>query len=423
MRYAFGQGACARIASAVSGPADSEPRPAAEDVPTQADVERVSREFTKVFHDLRGQTFSTTTWLGVSLVKTPNDMVVMQQIINETKPDLIIETGVYLGGSALMFATLMDLLGIDGKVMAVDVDLAAVRPRVKEHPKIELFEGSSTDPEIVAKISAAAEKANRVMVDLDADHRAHHVLEELRIYSPLVTPGCYLIVEDGFLGGRPVRPDAIPGPSEALDAWFGENPPFEPDRWHERYLLTQNPRGYLRRTGEGVGDPKPPRPDSFVTGSLELSAVNGGGSFPTPAPDEALEKLGEAAGEADLEVEALRKSLTSMAKSEQKGEVSADLDRRRHEMTVEGLLKEIDVQRELLQERNRLLARERAHLNRITGSKPYRAYSGLRKVPGLSHFFHWRDRQRLQEAKTAARRRSENRDTQEQRFSEHHRGQ
>ena len=62
------------------------------------------------------------------------------------------------------------------------------------------------------------------MVDLDADHRAHHVLEELQVYSPLVSPGCYLVVEDGFLGGRPVRPDAVPGPSEALEAWLAEDP-------------------------------------------------------------------------------------------------------------------------------------------------------------------------------------------------------
>lgn len=409
----------------MSGPVSAsgdEPRPAPEDVPTQADVERVSREFTKVFHDLKAQTFSTTSWLGVSLVKSPNDIVVMQQIVTETRPDLIIETGAYLGGSALLFASLMDLLEIDGKVIAVDIDLAAVRPPARDHPKVELVEGSSVDPEVLSRIRAEAAERKRVMVDLDADHRAHHVLEELRAYSPLVTPGCYLIVEDGFLGGRPVRPEAVPGPSEALDAWFGEDPPFESDRWHERYLLTQNPRGYLRRIGDG-----PPgaleRPTGFVTGRLELSGVNGSGSFPTPAPENALEELSAAAGEADLEVEALRKSINNMASSRRRDEVEADLSERRHEMTVEGLLREIDMQRELLQERSRLLARERNRLRRITGSLPYRAYSKLRRVPGLSHYFGWRDRQRLQEAKARSRHRAENREKQEQRFSEHHRGQ
>ncbi len=190
-------------------------------------VERVSREFTQVFHGLQKQTFSTTTWLGVPLVKTPNDMIVMQQILTETRPELIVETGVYLGGSALMFATLLDALGIDGKVIAVDIDLAAVRDKAKAHPRIELLEGSSVDPEIVSKIRAEAE-GKRTMVDLDSDHRAHHVLEELRTFARSSSPGCYLIVEDGFLGGRPVRPEAVPGPSEALEAWFGEEPPFVP---------------------------------------------------------------------------------------------------------------------------------------------------------------------------------------------------
>jgi cephalosporin hydroxylase len=389
--------------------------------PALEDVERVSREFTRIFHGLGKQTFSTTTWLGVPLIKTPTDIVVFQQIITETKPDLIIETGVYLGGSALLFATLMDALGIDGKVIAVDIDLAGVRPRAREHPRIELIEGSSVDPEIVTRIRAEAAKSERVMVDLDADHRAHHVLEELRTYSDLVTPGCYLVVEDGFLGGRPVRPEAVPGPSEALDAWFAESPEFEVDRWHERYLLTQNPRGYLRRVGPDAPEPRPPRPDHFVTGTLELSLEGNG--LPTPDPETAIEDLRAIAGEADREVDELRRSMANMARAERQAAVGADLDRRRNDLTVEGLLKEIDVQRELLQERSRLLARERAQLKRIRGSLPYRAYRGLRKVPLLSGAFRWRDRQRLAAAQKRSRQRSLNREKQDERFTEHHRGQ
>ncbi|HKJ36331.1 MAG TPA: CmcI family methyltransferase [Solirubrobacterales bacterium] len=405
----------------MSGDAETEPRSDETELPAQSEVERVSREFTKVFHDLRKQTFSTTTWLGVQLVKTPNDILVMQQIINETKPDLIVETGVYLGGSALLFATLMDQLDIDGKVIAVDIDLDAVRDPVREHPKIELIEGSSVDPEVVARIRAEARGHDRVMVDLDADHRAHHVLEELRAYSPLVTPGCYLIVEDSFLGGRPVRPEAVPGPSEALDAWFGEDPPFVPDRWHERYLLTQNPRGYLRRVGDDAPEPRPPRPPSFMIGALELSGSEE--SFPTPSPDEAIERLTEAAGRPDLEVEELRRSINNMAKRDRQTHIEADLDRRRQELTVDSLLREMEAQRELLAERNRLLARERARLRRIEGSGPYRAYRGLRRIPGFSHYFHWRDRSRKSDAQARARTRAENREKQTERFSEHHRGQ
>ncbi|MGI8726538.1 MAG: hypothetical protein ACR2K6_02500, partial [Solirubrobacterales bacterium] len=197
-------------------------------------------------------------------------------------------------------------------------------------------------------------------------------------------------------------------------------PPFEPDRWHERYLLTQNPRGYLRRTGEGAGEPRPERPASFLIGSLELSGVNG---FEIPPPETALQDLTAAAGEPDLEVEALRKSLTNVVRGQREDDVDAELAKRHQEMTVEGLLREIDVQRELLQERNRLLMRERNRLRRITGSLPYRIYRKLRAAPLLSRWFHWRDRHRLQDAKTRSIKRSETRDHSEQRFSEHHRGQ
>ena len=388
-------------------------------IPPLEEIERVSREFTRIFHDLRKQTFSTTSWLGVPLIKTPNDVVVFQQLIVESRPDLIVETGVYLGGSALLFATVMDALGIDGKVIAIDVDLAGVRPKVREHPRIELIEGSSVDPEVVSRVRAAA-KGRRVMVDLDSDHRAHHVLEELRTYSPLVSPGCYLVVEDGFLGGRPVRPDAVPGPSEALDAWLGEEPPFVPDRWHERYLLTQNPRGYLRRVGDDAPEPRPPRPDFFITASLELS---GGEDFPVSSTEDALAELEAAAADPDGEVDELRRSLNNYARKDRQLASREDLERRRHHLTVEGLLKELDIQREVLLERNRLLAREQAKLNRIHSSLPYRAYAGLRGLPLLSRFFHWRDRRRSLQARGRNKRRSMNREKQEERFMEHHRGQ
>src|SRR3954465_5480702 len=270
---------------------------------SKADVESVSRALTRVYHDLKEQTFATTTWLRVPLVKTVADIVVLQEIIAETRPEVIVETGVYVGGSALLFASVQEMMGIDGRVIAVETDLAFVNDRVRSDPRIEMIEGSSTDPEIVGRIRKAP-GGKREMVGLDADHRAHHVLEELRLYSPLVTPGCYLVVEDGILGGRPVRPEAAPGPSEALDAWLAEDPPFEPDRWRERFLLTQNPRGYLRRIGDGPGTrPRREPPENYLIGSLELS----GPAEPRPAraaqdPERVAADLAAAAGEPDREV-------------------------------------------------------------------------------------------------------------------------
>ena len=322
---------------------------AAPDGISRERVELAAREFTSVFHDLKEQTFATTTWLQVPLVKTPADILVFQQIIAETRPELIVETGAYVGGSALLFASIQELLGIDGKVIAVDIDLSFVNDRVREHPSIELIEGSSTDPEVVSQIRAAA-RGKRVMVDLDADHRAHHVLEELRTYSPLVSPNCYLVVEDSFFGGRPVRPDAIPGPSEALDAWLAEDPPFESDRWRERYLLTQNPRGYLRRVPEsGDGPPGPERPQAFFTGAFELTGVEG-----VVAPEaRSTRRRSPRSSRRRPASPTTRSTRSGKYGREPRPRQPPGRDRGRsrsppREITAENLLREINTQRELL---------------------------------------------------------------------------
>ena len=250
---------------------------------SSAEAERVIREFTTLYHDLRDQTLGRTRWFGISIVKTAMDVVVLQEIVAETRPELIVETGVFAGGSALFFASLLDPLGIEGKVIAVDVDLSAVPPHIAKNPRIELWEGGSTDPEIVARLAREAE-GRRVMVDLDADHRAEHVSEELRVLAPLVTPGCYLVVEDTWLGGRPVRLDEAPGPAGALEDWLAQGQPFEVDRWRERLLLTGNPGGYLRRVEEnGDTSSGPPRLDDFVVPSGRVSS-DGSGALAGPVP-------------------------------------------------------------------------------------------------------------------------------------------
>jgi cephalosporin hydroxylase len=420
---AAGRWLYARIA-AVSGPAETRPQINVPDHLTADRVEQVSREFTSVYHDLKEQTFGTTTWLQVPLVKTPADMLAFQQIISETRPELIVETGVYVGGSALLFASIQELLGIDGRVIAIDVDLSVVNDRVRDHPHIELIEGSSTDPEIVSRIRSEA-RGKRVMVDLDADHRAHHVLEELRLYSPLVSAGCYLVVEDGFLGGRPVRPDAVPGPSEALEAWLAEEPPFEVDRWRERYLLTQNPRGYLRREGTDAPPRREP-PTNFMIGTLELSRSEEDAEVVTQAAgnlDRAAEQLEAAAGEPDREVESLRRTIGNLARGDRQARVEAELDERRHELTVDNLLREMETQREVLRERNRLLARERAHLRRILDSPPYRLYRLVKGLPGVRVVVARLARRRQAQTKARSAQRARTRRERTERFVEHHRGQ
>ena len=232
--------------------------------------EAVTR-FTELYHELRDQTLGRTRWSGISVVKTPMDLLILQEIIAETRPDLIIETGVLAGGSTYYMASMLELLGIDGKVVGVDVDLTAVSPFIAGHPRIELIEGSSVDPDVVARLSERAE-GHRVMVDLDADHRAEHVGKELRALAPLVTPQCYLIVEDTWFG-RSVRFDQGSGPADALDEWLAEGQPFEVDRWRERLLLTANAGGYLRRLDPGdTGPSGPPRLDRFHVPPLDGTA-------------------------------------------------------------------------------------------------------------------------------------------------------
>lgn len=239
----------------------------ADTIDLEQATETVQR-FVELYHELRDQTLGRTRWLGVSVVKSPTDLLVLQEIIAETRPNLIIETGVLAGGSTYYLATLFDLMGIDGTVVGVDVDLSAVSPYIADHPRVELIEGSSTDPAVVATLRERAE-GRRVMVDLDSDHRAEHVAGELRALAPLVTPQCYLVVEDTWFG-RTVRFDQGPGPAEALDAWLAEGQPFEVDRWRERLLLTGMAGGYLRRVGaKGAGAPGPPRLDRFFVPRLD----------------------------------------------------------------------------------------------------------------------------------------------------------
>lgn len=195
--------------------------------------------------------WTATTWMGVPAMKYPADAWTYQEIIFETRPDLIIETGTNRGGSALFLANMCDLVG-SGQVMTIDLEERPGRPA---HSRITYVIGSSITPEIVRRAAAAAAQAGRVMVILDSDHSADHVYQELLAYSPLVTPGCYLVCEDTNVNGHPVYKHHGPGPMEALRRFLGERPEFEVDRSRESAGMTGNPRGFLRRhssKGQGV---------------------------------------------------------------------------------------------------------------------------------------------------------------------------
>ena len=195
-------------------------------------------------HDVlyESDAWTQATWLGAQALKNPLDLWVYQEIVVETKPDLIVETGTYRGGSALFLASLCDLVG-RGEVLSIDIE--PERADYPVHPRITYLGGrSSSDPTVVDEVRARA-ASRPTLVILDSDHSQAHVEAELRAYATLVPVGCYLIVEDSNIGQ--IRKDLMPGPFEAIQTFLARTDEFVIDREREKFLITFNPSGYLRR--------------------------------------------------------------------------------------------------------------------------------------------------------------------------------
>jgi cephalosporin hydroxylase len=178
-------------------------------------------------------------WMGVRALKNPLDAWVYQEILYEVRPQAVVELGSALGGGTLFLCHMLDLLDVEGSVISVDLQHSEFHA---EHERIEKVTGNTNDPAVVERVHQLCQ-TKRTLVIHDASHVADDVLEDLRNYGPLVSPGSYLIVEDGvrdFLAG-------LPGPVAAIEQFLAESPDFEVDEGRERYLLTYNPRGFLRR--------------------------------------------------------------------------------------------------------------------------------------------------------------------------------
>ncbi|MCD4823614.1 MAG: cephalosporin hydroxylase family protein [Phycisphaerae bacterium] len=146
-------------------------------------------------------------WLGRPVIQFPQDLIAMQELIWKTQPDLIIETGIAHGGSIIFYASILELLGGDGKVVGIDVDIREHNRReIESHPqykRITMIEGSSIDPEVVRRVGEMAEQAERVLVVLDSNHTHEHVLAELEAYAPMVRSGGYVVVFDTLIEFMP----------------------------------------------------------------------------------------------------------------------------------------------------------------------------------------------------------------------------
>jgi cephalosporin hydroxylase len=204
----------------------------------------VVQDFHKLYYTSPQRTWQNTFWMGVHIKKCPLDIWIYQEILFRTRPDLIIECGTSRGGGALFLASMCDLMYC-GRVLTIDINKLAGRP---SHPRITYLTGSSLASDVVGAVRAALVPGERVMVILDSKHQKDHVLGECRTYGPLVTEGNYLIVEDTNINGNPVRPRFGPGPMEAVEEFLEEaGDRFVVDRECEKFLLTFNPSGYLRR--------------------------------------------------------------------------------------------------------------------------------------------------------------------------------
>jgi len=202
-----------------------------------------NKEIVSQFHQLyyySGVWANNTKWMGISAQKCPFDLWVYQEIIFELRPDLIIETGTCYGGSALFMAQICDLIG-HGRIISIDIQAG----NFPGHQRITYYHGSSIG-DAVSFCEKQAKNA-KVMVILDSDHSKDYVVKEMECYAPLVSKGSYLIVEDGDVNGHPICPDHGPGPFEAVTEFLKTHPEFEVDVSREKFMMTQNPNGYLKK--------------------------------------------------------------------------------------------------------------------------------------------------------------------------------
>ncbi len=195
-------------------------------------------------------------WMGRPIIQYPQDMIAMQEILWRVQPDLLIETGVAHGGSLVFYASMMELIG-KGKVLGIDIDIRSHnRAAIEAHPmfkRIELLQGSSIAPEVIAKVQSAA-KGKRILVVLDSNHTHDHVRAELEAYASLVSVDSYCVVMDTAVEDAP--DDAFPdrpwgkgnNPMTAVKSFIETHNHFEIDKKIDnKILVSVAPSGYLRR--------------------------------------------------------------------------------------------------------------------------------------------------------------------------------
>lgn len=197
------------------------------------------------------------SWMGRPVIQFPQDLIAMQEIIWQVKPQLIIETGIAHGGSLVFYASMLELLGNEGMVLGIDIDIRSHnRTEIEKHPmfkRIQMIEGSSISKDVISQVYKISKDKTPILVVLDSMHTHLHVWEELKVYSPLVTKNSYLVVFDTIVEDMPE--DSFPdrpwgkgnNPKTAVWDFLKSNERFEIDKEIEKKLLiTVAPDGYLK---------------------------------------------------------------------------------------------------------------------------------------------------------------------------------
>ena len=216
-------------------------------------LEEVGLRWTKVAQENR--LAYEIDWLGVPVIQTPEDLILMQELVFDVQPDFIIEIGIAHGGGLIYYASLMEVLN-KGKVIGVDVEIRPHNKKVIEvHPlfkRIELIQRDSVSDETIRELRKVVPKNSRVIVCLDSDHTKAHVLRELELYQEFVAPGCYIVVFDTNTSklaelGACDKKYIGNGPKEAVDEFLKERADFEIDKKYNKLYVSTSIDGYLRR--------------------------------------------------------------------------------------------------------------------------------------------------------------------------------
>ena len=235
---------------------DAEVKENIEGLKNDQDVQALSRVWLREV--TRHKYAYNFNWMGRPIIQFPQDMIAMQEIIWKVQPDLIIETGIAHGGSLVYYASLLEMIGLDGYVLGIDIDIRRHnREAIETHPmykRIEMIEGSSVSNEVVAAVAEHVQDKKAVLVVLDSNHTHEHVLAELNVYARHVTKSSYIVVFDTLLDDMPDdlvqdRPwGSGDNPKTAVREFLQGTDTFEVDKDIEsKILITVAPDGYLRR--------------------------------------------------------------------------------------------------------------------------------------------------------------------------------